>query len=136
MKLQRVVITGRGTINPLGHNQKSTWEAIIAGTNGVGPITRFDSNRIKTHFAAEVKDFDAVEQFGLREARRMDRFCHFALAATEEAIADSKLVISPSNNDTIGVVLGSGIGGIGTLLAEAEKVREQGIHRTSPHLVP
>jgi 3-oxoacyl-[acyl-carrier-protein] synthase II len=132
----RVVVTGLGIICPVGNDLDSAWSGIVSGQNGVGPITQFDASDLKTHFAAEVKDFDAKEMFGAREARRMDRFTHFAVAASLEAIKDSGLVIQPDEAPRAGAVLGSGIGGLGTLLAESERLMREGPQWISPHLVP
>jgi 3-oxoacyl-[acyl-carrier-protein] synthase II len=113
-----------------------TWEALLAGKSGAAPITLFDASRHKTRFAAEVKGFDPVARFGPREARKMDRFTQFATVATLEALAHSGLVIDEANRDRVGIVIGTGIGGIGTLLEQAELMRERGPERVSPFLVP
>jgi 3-oxoacyl-[acyl-carrier-protein] synthase II len=89
----RVVITGLGTINPLGGNTQTTWENIQAGKSGIGPITRFDTNGFKHRIAAEVKNFDGDERFGKREARRMDRISQFSLVAAQEAMENANLVV-------------------------------------------
>lgn len=136
MPRKRVVITGLGVISPLGHTVEANWEAVLNGESGIGPITLFDAANLKTQFAAEVKDFAPDILFGRRDARRMDRFSHFALAAALQAQADSQLDITEDNAPRIGVVMGSGIGGVGTLLAEAARTAEKGIQWTSPHLVP
>lgn len=136
MNTRRVVVTGLGVVSPLGNDVPSTWQNLVAGRSGVGPITLFDASDLKTRIAAEVKDFDATALFGPREARRMDRFTHFAMAAAMQALNDSGLRVDKDNAHRIGVVLGSGIGGISTLLAEAAKAFEQGAGRVSPHLVP
>ena len=109
---RRVVITGMGTICPLGTGVESTWEELLKGKNGAEPITRFDASSLKTQFAAEVKDFDPKALFGAREARRMDRVTQFGMAAALEAIEDSGLDLASLNRDRIGVVMGSGIGGL------------------------
>lgn len=132
----RVVITGMGCLSPLGSNVADTWEAAVAGRSAAGPITLFDASDHETRFACEVKDFDPVALFGRREARRMDRVSQFALAATQEALNDSGLPIHDENRDRIGVLIGTGIGGVGTLMAEAEVMREKGARRVSPFLVP
>lgn len=132
----RVVVTGLGCISPLGNTMNETWEALLAGKSGAAPITLFDASRHKTRFAAEVKGFDPVAQFGPREARKMDRFTQFAAVATLEALAHAGLVIDESNRDHVGIVIGTGIGGIGTLLDQAEILRERGPERVSPFLVP
>jgi 3-oxoacyl-[acyl-carrier-protein] synthase II len=113
-----------------------TWSALIAGKSGAAPITHFDASRHKTKFAAEVKGFDGAAMFGAREARKMDRFAQFATAATLEALAQAKFTIDESNRDRVGVLIGSGIGGIATLVAEQETLRERGPDRVSPFLIP
>jgi beta-ketoacyl-acyl-carrier-protein synthase II len=132
----RVVITGLGCVSPLGNNVATTWETALAGKSGVGPITLFDATEHETRFAAEVKGFDPNALFGRKEARRLDRYAQFAAAAVQEALADAKLTITESNRDRIGVYVGTGIGGIGTLMAEAEVYRAKGPKRVSPFLVP
>lgn len=133
---KRVVVTGMGCISPLGNNFQDTWSALIAGKSGAGPITHFDASGHKTRFACEVKGFDAAAMFGGKEARRMDRFCQFAMAATLEALERACLSLSDENRDRIGVIVGTGIGGIGTLLEQVEVMREKGPDRVSPFLVP
>ncbi len=132
----RVVVTGLGCISPLGHNPAETWQALLAGKSGVVPITRFDASQHKTRFAAEVKNFDPATLFGPREARRMDRVSQFALAAAVQAWEASELTVTEENRDRIGVLIGSGIGGISTLLEQVEVLRERGPERVSPFLVP
>src|SRR5512140_2452842 len=107
----RVVVTGLGCVSPLGNNFQDTWSALIAGKSGAGPITHFDATSHKTRFACEVKGFDAAALFGGKEARRMDRFCQFAVAAAQEAVAHASLSLSDENRDRIGVLVGTGIGG-------------------------
>lgn len=134
--MRRVVVTGMGCITPVGNNVKDTWEALLSGTSGAGMITHFDASKHKTKFAAEVKGFDPAAQFGARDARKMDRFTQLATAATIEALEQSGLKIDESNRDRVGVVIGTGIGGIGTLLEQADVMRERGPERVSPFLVP
>src|SRR5690349_5512438 len=129
---RRVVVTGMGCISPVGNNVKETWESILAGKSGAGMITHFDASKHKTRFAAEVKGFDPVTLFSVREARKMDRFTQFAVAVAKEALEQSGLQVDESNRDHIGVVIGTGIGGIGTLLEQAEVMRERGADRVSP----
>ena len=133
---RRVVVTGMGCISPVGNNVADTWSAILAGKSGSGMITLFDASKHKTRFAAEVKGFDAVALFGQREARKMDRFTQFATVATLEALEQSGLKIDESNRDRVGILIGTGIGGIGTLLDQAEVLRERGADRVSPFLIP
>ena len=133
---RRVVVTGMGCISPVGNNVKETWESILAGRSGAAMITHFDASKHKTRFAAEVKGFDPVALFSTREARKMDRFTQFAVAVAMEALDQSGLKIDASNRDRVGVVIGTGIGGIGTLLDQADVMRERGPERVSPFLVP
>jgi 3-oxoacyl-[acyl-carrier-protein] synthase II len=125
-----------GCISPVGNNVKETWESILAGKSGAGMITHFDASKHKTRFAAEVKGFDPVALFSTREARKMDRFTQFAVAVAMEALDQSGLKIDEANRDRVGVVIGTGIGGIGTLLDQADVMRERGPDRVSPFLVP
>jgi len=133
---QRVVITGLGAITPLGHSVPSTWDTILAGRSGIGPITQFDCSKFKTRIAAEVKDFDPTDYVDRREARRLDRFLHFAAAALQEVTNDAMLDMAHQDPQRVGVVVGSGIGGIHTLLAQDKVLRERGPHRVSPFTVP
>ncbi len=133
---KRVVVTGTGCISPLGLNVPDTWAALLAGKSGAGPITHFDASKHKTKFAAEVKGFDPVAAFGTREARKMDRFTQFAVAAAEEALKNAGLVIDESNRDRVGILIGTGIGGIGTMLENYALLQERGPDRVSPFLVP
>ncbi len=133
---RRVVITGMGCISPLGNHVVELWNNILGGKSGVGPITYFDTREIKTHFAAEVKDFDGAALFGTREARRMDRFSQFAVAAAMQAVESARLEINDNTRDRIGVVIGSGIGGLGTLYEQTVNMLERGPTRVSPFLVP
>jgi 3-oxoacyl-[acyl-carrier-protein] synthase II len=133
---RRVVVTGMGCLSPVGNNVKETWESILAGKSGAAMITHFDASKHKTRFAAEVKGFDPVALFTTREARKMDRFTQFAAAVAVEALDQSGLKIDESNRDRVGVVIGTGIGGIGTLLDQADVLRERGPDRVSPFLVP
>lgn len=133
---RRVVVTGLGCISPVGNTVEETWKSLLAGKSGAGPITLFDASRHKTRFAAEVKGFDPVGMFGSREARKMDRFTQFATAATLEALAHARLTIDDSNRHRVGIVIGTGIGGIGTIMEQVEVLRERGPERISPFLVP
>jgi 3-oxoacyl-[acyl-carrier-protein] synthase II len=132
----RVVITGLGCISPVGNDVTTMWNHILAGKSGAGPITHYDPAEFKCKIAAQVKGFDGAELFGNREARRMDRYTQFALAATAQAIADSELRIDESNRDRIGVVIGTGIGGINTLFEQTKVFLDRGPSRVSPFLVP
>jgi len=133
---KRVVVTGLGCISPVGNTVSVAWRSLLAGESGIAKITHFDASQHKTKFAGEVKDFDPVSIFGVREARKMDRFTQLAVAASEEAIQDSSLKIDESNRDRVGILIGSGIGGINTIMQEIETYRERGPDRVSPFLVP
>ncbi len=125
-----------GCVSPLGNDVAASWAAAVAGKSGVAPITLFDASEHETRFAAEVKGFDPGEKFGRKEARRMDRYTQFAIAATAEALAQAALTVTEANRGRVGAFIGTGIGGIGTLLAEAEVYRTRGPRRVSPFLVP
>ena len=133
---KRVVITGLGCITPLGNDVKTTWVNILAGKSGAAEITNFDPTEYKTKFAAEVKGFDGAEVFGYREAKKLDRFAQFALAATNQAISSANLEITDENRDRIGVVIGTGIGGMETLDQQMQVFYNRGPGRVSPFLIP
>lgn len=136
VSIKRVVVTGMGCISPLGHDVASTWEALLAGTSGVAPITLFDTSEFKTNFGAEVKDFDPVPLLGAKLARRTDRFTQFAIVSTAQALEDAGLEVDDGNRDRIGVIIGTGIGGIGTLVRENETLLDRGPRWVSPFMVP
>ncbi len=133
---RRVVITGMGTINPLGNDLISSWEAVKKGACGIGPITHFDTTDFKVKLAAEVKDFNPAEYIVPKEARKMDRYTQFACAAAKEAIEDSGLDMQKENADRCGCIVSSGIGGIATTAAEHKKVMEKGFDMISPFFIP
>ncbi len=133
---KRVVVTGIGCISPLGNDISVLWENIKAGKSGVGPITHYDASDYKCRIAAEVKEFDGEALFGSREARRMDRFSQFAVAAASQALEHARLQVGEGNRDRIGVMIGSGIGGLGTLFEQMMVFVERGPNRVSPFLVP
>jgi 3-oxoacyl-[acyl-carrier-protein] synthase II len=114
----------------------ATWDAILAGKSGAGPITHFDASQHKTRFAAEVKEFDPVAHFGSRDARRLDRFAQFALVAAEEAMQQASLTVSEANRERVGIIIGTGIGGIQTILDTYDVMKERGPDRVSPFLIP
>jgi 3-oxoacyl-[acyl-carrier-protein] synthase II len=132
----RVVVTGLGCVSPLGSDVVSTWESAITGKSGVGPITLFDATEFKTQFAAEVKDFDSEAAVGKRLARRTDRVTQLGMEAARQALEDSGLEVTETNRDRIGVIYGSGIGGIGTIFTEVSNYLERGPRWVSPHMVP
>lgn len=136
MELKRVVVTGIGTINPLGSNLKETWENAINGVSGSDLITRFDASKFKTQFACEVKNYDANNYFDRKEARKMDLFAQFAMIAATEAVENSN-IIDNVDKDEVGVIWGSGIGGLKTLFDEVMSFAEGGeIPRFNPFFVP
>lgn len=132
---RRVVVTGMGVVSPLGNDIEATWEGIRAGRSGVGPITLFDASRLSSRIAGEVKDFDPTAFMSPKEARRMDRFQQLAFTAAREALDRAHLEITPENAARIGVVIGSGIGGIGSLSDQFKVLHEKGPMRVSPFLI-
>jgi 3-oxoacyl-[acyl-carrier-protein] synthase II len=137
LEKRRVVITGLGAITPLGNSVASFWEGLVAGRSGVAPTSAFDASKLSTRIAAEVKDFDADALFGRREARRMDRYAQFALAAAREAIEDAKLPDDPEVRDRTGAVVATGIGGIITVEHTTIEVGPKAAwDRISPFFVP
>lgn len=133
---RRVVITGLGSINPLAHNIKDTWEAAKQGANGIDFIKRIDTSNLEVKIAAEVKDFDVTQYLGKKEAKRLDRFVQFAMIATEEAIIDAAFDMEVLDKDKVGVYYSSGIGGLETIANEHSKGIEKGFHRISPFFIP
>ena len=139
MELKRVVVTGLGAITPLGNDVETTWKNAIDGVSGAGPITHFDASLFKTQFACEVKDFNVDEYLDRRDARRMDLYCHYAMASATQALADSKLLDDENvDRNEIGVIYGSGIGGLHTFENEAgyyAKNEEKG-PKYNPFFIP
>ncbi len=132
----RIVITGMGTVNPLGLNVKDTWGNLIAGMSGVAPITLFDSSPLQVHIAAEVKNFKPENFMDAKEARRRDRFEQFTVAAAREALAHSGLQITEENSGRIGVIISSAIGGLHSLQEAILTNHTEGPRRVSPFLIP
>lgn len=133
---RRVVVTGMGTVTPLGNDLPTTWAGILAGRSGVGPITRFDTTEYRTKIAAEVKNFDPKDYLSPKDARRFDRFVQYAIAAAREAIRDADLTIDQSLGRQTAVIIGSGIGGIGTIAEQNEVLLTRGPSRISPFCIP
>jgi 3-oxoacyl-[acyl-carrier-protein] synthase II len=133
---KRVVITGMGCISPLGNDITTLWGNLLAGKSGVGLISHYDTSSFKVKIGAEVQNFDAVSLFGTRDTHRMDRFVQFAMAAAMQAVEQSGLVVNEANRDRIGVMLGSGIGGMNTLFEQISVFFQRGPNRVSPFLVP
>jgi len=135
--MKRVVITGLGAITPIGNNLEEYNEGLKKGQSGAGPITRFDASNFKTKFACEVKNFNPEDFIDRKEVRRMDLFTQFAMVCSDEALADSKLLESTLDLDRIGVIWGSGIGGLRSLEAEIETFATgNGIPRFNPFMIP
>lgn len=134
--MERVVITGMGVISPLGNNVETLWRHLIEGKSGITAIDTFDVSNSKTRIAGLVRDFDAEGIWGRKEARKMDKFCQFALAAAEEALENSGLELDKIDLERLGVYVGSGIGGIQTLVDNVNLLNDRGPGRVSPSLVP
>ena len=138
MELKRVVVTGIGAVSPLGNTAEETWKNVVAGKSGAAPITHFDATNFKTTFACEVKDFNAADFIDRKEARKMDPYCQYAMAAATMAVDNSKLDLEQTDLNRVGVVLGVGIGGMHTFEEEVGYYathEEQG-PRFSPFFVP
>jgi len=133
---KRVVITGLGAITPVGTGKDKFWQALVAGQPGIGPITRFDAGEMAVRFAGEVKDFDPGAFFDRKEARRMDRFTQYAVAAARMAVEDAKLDLEKEDRDRIGVIFATGIGGMETFEEQTRVLLEKGPNRVSPFFVP
>jgi len=136
MDKRRVVVTGYGAISPVGLTAKETWEGLLAGTSGTGMITLFDASEYVSKIAAEVKGFVPEDVFGRKEARKLDRYTQFALVAATEAVESSGLDLESEDRDRIGVIVGSGIGGMETWETEHAKLLAKGPKRVSPQLIP
>lgn len=137
MELRRVVITGLGAVTPIGNTVSEFWEALCKGVNGAGEITRFDSSKFKTRIACEVKDYDPQNFFDRKESRKLDLFTQFAIVASDEAIQDSKITKDNSDLNEVGVVFGSGVGGINSFYEEvAAYATGDGTPRYNPFIIP
>jgi 3-oxoacyl-[acyl-carrier-protein] synthase II len=136
MSVKRVVITGLGIISPIGTGIEKFWSNLLEGKSGIGPITKFDPSELPTRIAGEVKDFNPEDFLDKKEARRMDLFTQYAVAAAKMAIEDSQMDLSKVDLDRMGVILGSGIGGIGTMEEQCKVMINKGPNRTSPFMVP
>jgi len=133
---RKVVVTGMGTVNPLGLTVEETWERLTAGTSGVGPITLFDSSDLGAHIAAEVKGFDRAQVLEPREARRRDRYEQFAAAAVDQAMRAAALTITPDSAGRVAVILSSAIGGLAALEGAVHTLETEGPRRLGPFLIP
>src|SRR5262245_10000251 len=133
---RRVVVTGTGVVSPLGVSTPVFWERLIAGTSGAGPITRFDASCYGTKFACEVKEFTPEGVIDRKDAKRMDRFVQFAVVASAEAIRNAGLDLSRVDANRVGVIIGSGIGGMETFESQHKTLLERGPGRISPFFIP
>jgi len=136
MSRRRVVVTGLGIVSPVGNTIDSAWESILAGRSGIGPIEYYDVSAYTTRFGGMIKDFRAEDYLGPKEVRRNDPFIHYGVAAAKQAVKDSGLEITDANRDRIGICVGSGIGGIGTIESECAQLHKSGPKRVSPFFVP
>ena len=134
--LHRVVVTGLGAVTPIGNTVEEYWSGLTGGRNGVAPITLFDASAHACRFAAEVKGFDPTGLIEPKEAKRWDRFCKFGVVASKQALADAGLEITDANADRIGVIIGSGVGGLLTMETQAHVLEGKGPGRVSPFTVP
>jgi 3-oxoacyl-[acyl-carrier-protein] synthase II len=133
---RRVVVTGLGVVSPVGNDVASSWEALVAGRSGIAPITRFDASGLGCRIAGEVRNFDLAAYIAPKEARRMDAFIHFGIAASVQAIRDCGIEISDANRERIGCVIGSGIGGLPMIEDNHTELMTRGPRRVSPFLIP
>ena len=133
---KRVVVTGLGAITPIGNTLTEYWEGLLSGRNGIGPITLFDASRHACRIAGEVKGYDPHEYLDRKEAKRMDRFAQFAVSASKQAIADAQFVINDLNAEQVGVMIGTGIGGLKVLEDQQEIYLTRGPDRCSPFMIP
>jgi 3-oxoacyl-[acyl-carrier-protein] synthase II len=133
---RRVVVTGLGVLSPLGLDTQSTWAGILAGKSGIGPVTTFDVSNFAVRFAGTVKGFDAAAIVGPKDAKKMDAFIHYGIAAAVEAMNDAGLQVTEENAERIGVAIGSGIGGLGTIEKNFEAYLNGGPRKLSPFLIP
>lgn len=133
---RRVVVTGLGVISPVGNDVETFWNSLISGKSGIGPITSFDVSEYPVKIAGEVKDFDATQYMDRKEARRMDRFTHFAIAAAKQALAHAEIDMDQVDPDRVGVYIGSGIGGLATMETQFRVLLDRGPKRVSPFFIP
>jgi 3-oxoacyl-[acyl-carrier-protein] synthase II len=136
MSKKRVVVTGFGAISPVGNTAMETWEALLKGKSGTSKITRFDSTDFKTQIAAEVKGYDPLNYFDKKESRKLDRYAQFAMISADEAVINSKLDLDKEDRDRIGVIIGSGVGGMQSFEDEHHKLIKGGPRRVSPFFIP
>jgi 3-oxoacyl-[acyl-carrier-protein] synthase II len=133
---RRVVVTGLGAVTPLGLDVKTSWEGILAGKSGIATFTHMDASSFAVHFGGAVKGFDSAAVVGIKDAKKMDTFIHYGIAAAVEAMADAGLQVTEANAERIGVAIGSGIGGLGTIERNYDAYKEGGPRKISPFLIP
>lgn len=133
---RRVVVTGMGILSPVGNTIESAWANVVAGKSGIGAVTHFDAAAFPTRFAGEVRDFDVSAWLPLKEARKMDKFIHYGIAAGVDALKDSGLEITEANAERVGVAIGAGIGGIATIEDTCAAYQAGGPRKISPFFVP
>ena len=137
MALKRVVVTGLGALTPIGNNLKDFWSGLIAGKSGSAPVTYFDTEKFKTKFACELKDFDPLEFLDRKQQRKMDRFTQYGMVSTDEAIIDSGIDLEKIDKLRVGVIWGSGIGGLETFQNEVLNYAQgDGTPRYNPFFIP
>ena len=136
MSRRRVVITGLGVVSPVGNDVQSAWQNLVAGKSGISRITRFDASAFPTQIAGVVKDFEVAEYMSPKEARHFDTFVHYGIAAGVQALRDSGLQVDESNADRVGVIIGSGIGGLPLIEHTHDELKSRGVRRLSPFFVP
>ena len=136
MSKRRVVVTGMGIVSPLGNDLASSWDGIVNGRSGIGPVTHFDASAMTTRIAGQVRDFDSSPWISAKDAKKMDEFIHYGVAASFMAIQDAGLTIDDSNADRIGALIGSGIGGLLGIEQQTIKLHEGGPRKVSPFYVP
>jgi 3-oxoacyl-[acyl-carrier-protein] synthase II len=134
--MRRVVVTGMGIVSPLGNDLASSWDAIVNGRSGIGPVTHFDASNLTTRIAGEVRDFDITRWVGPKDAKKMDEFIHYGVAASMMALEDAGIVVDDSNAERIGALIGSGIGGLLGIEEQTIKAHEGGPRKISPFYVP
>lgn len=133
---RRVVVTGLGLISPIGNSVAQSWDNLLKGQSGIATITKFDASALPVHFAGEVKNFSITDYISEKEARHMDTFIHYGLAAGIQAVRDSGLEIDEHNAERVGVAVGSGIGGLSLIEKTQKEVLDRGPRRISPFFIP
>nr|WP_008314539.1 beta-ketoacyl-ACP synthase II [Leptolyngbya sp. PCC 6406] len=136
LEAKRVVVTGLGAVTPLGNDLESYWQGLLAGRSGIGPITQFDASNHAARIAGEVKGFDPLQYLDRKDVKRMDRFAQFAVAASRQALEDAQLQITDLNAEQVGVMIGTGVGGLRVMEEQQEIYLNRGPSRCSPFMVP